>query len=196
VPTAGRIADGASVERESGFSLNSMTTLRLTLRNPDFTTANRIADVINAAYPGSASADNPTIVSIRAPGGRSMENFVTEVEELEVIPDAPAKVIIDEVAGVIVMGEKVRLSTVAIAQGNLTISVQETPQVSQPNALSQGTTTVTPQSKVSVDEEKGKKLIVLQQGASLASLVQGLNALPARHDFYPAGDQGRRRPPS
>jgi flagellar P-ring protein precursor FlgI len=177
VPTAGRIADGASVERESGFSLNSMTTLRLTLRNPDFTTAERIADVINGAHPGTASADNPTIVSLRAPDGRSMQSFLTEVEELEVNPDAPAKVIIDEVAGVIVMGDKVRLSTVAIAQGNLTISVEESPRVSQPNALSQGVTTVTPQSKVSVNEEKGKKLIVLQQGASLASLVQGLNAL-------------------
>ena len=177
VPTAGRIADGASVEREeSGFSLNSLSTLRLTLRNPDFTTAQRIADVINGSSPGSAIAENPTIVAIHAPAGGSMESFVTQVEELEVTPDEPAKVVIDEVAGVIVMGEKVRLSTVAIAQGNLTISVQETPQVSQPTAFSQGVTTVTPKSDVKVDEEKGKKLIVLQ-GASLASLVAGLNAL-------------------
>jgi flagellar P-ring protein precursor FlgI len=177
VPTAGRIADGASVEREVDFSLNSLSTLRLTLRNPDFTTAQRIADVINGAHPGTAAAENPTIVALHAPEGETMENFVTEVEELQVIPDAPAKVVIDEVAGVIVMGDKVRLSTVAIAQGNLTISVQESPQVSQPSPFSQGVTTVTPQSQVKVDEEKGKKLIVLQEGASLSSLVSGLNAL-------------------
>ena len=177
VPTAGRIADGASVEREVNFSLNSMDVLRLTLRNPDFTTAQRIADVINGAHPGAATADNPTIVSIHAPPGQTMDKFIAEVEELDVEPDAPAKVVIDEVAGVIVMGENVRLSTVAIAQGNLTISVQETPQVSQPLPFSQGATTVTPQSQVKVDEEKGKKLIVLQEGASLASLVAGLNAL-------------------
>ena len=177
VPTSGRIAGGASIERDDSFKLNSMSVLRLTLRNPDFTTAKRIADVINARYPGAASAENPTIVSLRAPTGTSMVNFVTAVEELEVEPDAPAKVVIDETAGVIVMGENVRLSTVAIAQGNLTISVQETPQVSQPLPFSQGATTVTPQSKVKVDEEKGKKLIVLKEGASLASLVAGLNAL-------------------
>ncbi len=176
VPTAGRIAAGANVEREVGFQLASMTTLRMTLRNPDFTTSRRIAEVINARYPGTALAENPTIVTLRPPPGQSMVDFVTAVEELEVDPDAPAKVVIDEVAGVIVMGEKVRLSTVAIAQGNLTISVQETPSASQPAPFSQGQTVIVPKSKVSVDEEKGKKLIMLK-GASLASLVAGLNAL-------------------
>ena len=178
VPTSGRIADGASVEREVGFSLAKMSELRLTLRNPDFTTAQRIADVINAALSGhGAIAENPTIVSIHPPAGQDMVSFVTAVENLEVEPDAPAKVVIDEVSGVIVMGDKVRLSTVAIAQGNLTISVQETPQVSQPGPFSQGTTTTVSQSQVKVDEEKGKKLIILQKSASLSSLVAGLNAL-------------------
>lgn len=177
VPTSGRIAGGASVEREVGFQLAKMSTLRLTLRNPDFTTARRVADVINARFPSAAIAENPTIVTLRPPAGADMVSFVTSLENLEVQPDAPAKVVIDEVAGVIVMGENVRLSTVAIAQGNLTISVQESPQVSQPLPFSQGQTAVTPQSKVKVDEEKGKKLIVLRDGASLASLVAGLNAL-------------------
>ena len=176
VPTAGRIAAGASVEREIGFQLASMGELRMTLRNPDFTTSRRIAEVINAQYPGTAVAENPTIVAIRPPAGQNMVSFVTAVEELEVQPDAPAKVVIDEVAGVIVMGEKVRLSTVAIAQGNLTISVQESPTVSQPLPFSQGQTAIQPNSKVKVEEEKGKKLHVLD-GASLASLVAGLNAL-------------------
>lgn len=177
VATAGRIAAGGNVEREVGFSLAKMSELRMTLHNPDFTTARRIADVINANYPGTAIAENPTIVAIRPPAGRDMASFVTAVESLEVEPDAPAKVVIDEVTGVVVIGENVRLSTVAIAQGNLTISVEEKPTVSQPTPFSQGVTTVVPQSTVKVDEQKGKKLIIIKESASLASLVAGLNAL-------------------
>ena len=177
VPTAGRIAEGASVEREVGFKLDSMQVLRLSLRNPDFTTATRVADVINAHYPDTANAESPTIVSLRAPPGQAMMSFITQIEDLEVEPEAPARVVINEDAGVIVMGEDVRVSTVAIAQGNLTISVQESPTVSQPARLSLGVTTVVPKSTVKVDEEKGKKLLVIKEGASLASLVAGLNAL-------------------
>ncbi len=177
VPTAGRIAGGASVERELGFALAKMGVMRLTLRNPDFTTARRIADAINSRFPGSATADNPTIVSLRTPGGGDLVSFVTALEQLEVEPDSHAKVVINEVAGVVVMGSDVRISTVAIAQGNLTISVQETPRVSQPAPLSQGETVVVPQSTVSVEEDKGKKLIELRAGASLSTLVAGLNAL-------------------
>ncbi|MEO6340016.1 MAG: flagellar basal body P-ring protein FlgI [Caulobacteraceae bacterium] len=177
VPTAGRIASGAVIERELGFKLASMGQLRLTLRNPDFTTARRIADAVNQRYLGTAVADNPSIVTLKPPASLSMVDFVTQVEQLEVEPDTPARVIIDEVAGVVVMGQDVRISTVAIAQGNLTITVEEEPQVSQPGPLSKGETVVTPQSKVSVDEEKGKKFIVLSTGASLATLVNGLNAL-------------------
>ena len=177
VATAGRIAAGGNVEREVGFSLARMSELRMTLRNPDFTTARRVADVINAHYAGCAIAENPTIVAIRPPAGQDMVSFVTAVENLEVEPDAPAKVVIDEVTGVVVMGEKVRLSTVAIAQGNLTISVDEKPAVSQPTAFSQGTTQVVPQSSLKVDEQKGKKLVIIKESASLASLVAGLNAL-------------------
>jgi flagellar P-ring protein precursor FlgI len=178
VPTAGRIASGAFVERELGFQLAQLGQMRLTLRNPDFTTARRIADVINAAFPGTAIADNPTIVTLRPPAGASLVGFVTAVEQLEVNPDAPAKVVVDEVAGVIVMGQDVRVSTVAIAQGNLTISVQETPAVSQPEPLSRGgETVVVPQTQVTVEEETGKQFIMLNSGASLATLVSGLNAL-------------------
>ncbi len=104
-------------------------------------------------------AENPTIVTLRSPPGRGMVSFVTEVEDFDVDPESPAKVVIDEVSGVVVMGADVRISQVAIAQGNLTISVQETPQVSQPAPFSQGQTTVTPNSKLKVDEEKGKKLL-------------------------------------
>ncbi|MGZ8370982.1 MAG: flagellar basal body P-ring protein FlgI [Caulobacteraceae bacterium] len=177
VPTAGRIAAGAIVEREIGFQFASMGQVRMTLRNPDFTTAQRIANAINARFPGSASVENPTIVALRPPPGENMVSFITNVEQLPVEVDAPAKVVIDEVSGVIVMGDDVRISTVAIAQGNLTISVQETPQVSQPGAFSKGTTTVVPQSTVKVEEERGRQLVTLKDGASLATLVKGLNAL-------------------
>lgn len=177
VPTAGRIAAGALVERETGFDMDAMGQMRLTLRNPDFTTARRIAQAINAAYPGTATVDNPTIVTLKAPSGLDMVNFVTNVEDLDVDPEAPAKVVIDEVSGVVVMGADVRISQVAIAQGNLTITVQETPQVSQPAPFSQGVTKVVSQSSIKVDEAKGKKLMMVGGGASLQSLVTGLNAL-------------------
>jgi len=177
VPTAGRIAAGAIVEREIGFQLANMGQMRLTLRNPDFSTAGKIAAVVNGRFPGSARADNPTIVTLSAPSGQDMVSFISQVENLSVEPDGPAKVVIDEVAGVIVMGENVRVSTVAIAQGNLTITVRESPAVSQPAPFSQGRTAVVPQSDVSVDEEKGKQFLTVKNGASLSSLVAGLNAL-------------------
>jgi flagellar P-ring protein precursor FlgI len=177
VPTAGRIAGGATIEREIGFQLATLGKMRMTLRNPDFTTAKRIAEAVNARFPQTAAADNPTIVTLSPPQGISLVEFVTQVEQLEVDPDTVARVVIDEVAGVVVMGQDVRISTVAIAQGNLTITVEEQPLVSQPEGFSRGETVVTPQSSVKVEEEKGKKLIVLQSGASLATLVNGLNAL-------------------
>lgn len=177
VPTAGRIASGASVERETGFDFNSMEIVRLTLKNPDFTTAKRIADTINAAYPGTALAQNPTIVAVRHTPGSNMMNFITSIEQLPVTVDTPAKVVVDEVNGVIVIGENVRISRVAIAQGNLTIRVDERPFVSQPAPLSQGQTAVVPDSNVNIDEEKGKKLYDLKETASLSDVINGLNAL-------------------
>ncbi len=177
VPTAGRIAGGAIVEREVGFQLAHMSEMRMTLRNPDFSTARKIAEAVNGRFPGTARADNPTIVTLRPPGGGDLVSFMSQVENLSVETDSPAKVVIDEVAGVIVMGENVRVSTVAIAQGNLTITVRESPAVSQPAPFSRGQTAVVPQSDVEVDEEKGKKFITVRDGASLSSLVAGLNAL-------------------
>lgn len=177
VPTSGRIAGGAEIEKEVDFKLASLENMRLTLRNPDFTTALRVAEVINRAYPGTASAENGTIVTLRLPKDGSFVTFLSSIEQLEVEPDTLAKVIINEVDGVVVMTSDVRVSTVAIAQGNLTITINERPQVSQPAPFSQGQTTVTPQSTIKVDEEKGKKFITLNSGTSLAVLVKGLNAL-------------------
>ncbi|HEY4031826.1 MAG TPA: flagellar basal body P-ring protein FlgI [Caulobacteraceae bacterium] len=177
VPTAGRIASGAVIERETEFEFAKMTQMRLTLKNPDFTTSRRIADEINRNFPGAAAAENPTIVTVKPPAGEDMASFMTAIEQLEVEPDSAARVVIDEVSGVIVMGAEVRISQVAIAQGNLTISVQETPQVSQPSPFSQGRTAVTPQSNVKVEEEKGKQLLMVGGAPSLSDLVKGLNDL-------------------
>jgi flagellar P-ring protein precursor FlgI len=178
VPTAGRIASGAIIEREvAKVQLAAMTQMRLTLRNPDFTTARRIAEAVNAQFPGTAFAENPAVVSVRPPNGQDMTSFLARLENIAVEPDASARVVIDEVAGVIVMGEAVRLSTVAVQQGNLTITVSESPAVSQPAPYSRGETAVVPQSAVQVDEETGRQFVALPAGASLSSLVNGLNAL-------------------
>ena len=177
VPTAGRIAGGGVVEAETGFDLRSMPYVRLALRNPDFSTAQRIAQVINAVHPGTAIAENGTVVAVRPPSGRDMASYIAAIENLPINVDAPARVIIDEVNGVIVMGDDVRVSTVAIAQGNLTISVQESPYASQPGPFSQGETVVLPDSQVSIDEERGREIRIVGGSASLSDLVNGLNAL-------------------
>lgn len=180
VPTSGRIAAGAMIEREIPFTFASLDQVRFSLRNPDFSTATRMAAVINKTLGVPiAHADNPSTVTIKRPAGfkGDMAALVSRIESLAVEVDSPAKVVIDEVSGVIVMGENVRLSTVAIAQGNLTISVQESPTASQPNPLAAGETVVTPQSSVTVEEELGKGFVSLKSGASLKSLVSGLNTL-------------------
>ncbi len=179
VPTAGRIASGALVEREIPFDLANQRELRLALRNPDFTTARRIAAAINATVGGPAArALNPGTVVLQRPEGYAgdMVELVTAIENVEVEVDTVARIVIDESSGIVVMGENVNVSTVAIAQGNLTISVQEDPFVSQPAPFSRGDTVVVPSSNVDVEEEPGG-LVVVPGGVPLRQLVNGLNAL-------------------
>jgi len=181
VPTAGRISNGAIVEREIPFNLAAQRTLRLSLRNPDLTTATRIASAVNAYMGGGiAEATDPSTVRVTVPDGyaHGVMGMLTDLEQVKVDPDETARVVIDEQSGVIVMGADVRISTVAIAQGNLTIRVTETPQVSQPEPFSQGgTTTTVPRTQISIDDSKGNRMAVLHEGVSLQSLVDGLNAL-------------------
>jgi flagellar P-ring protein precursor FlgI len=181
VPTSGRISNGAIIEREVGFTLANAQSLRLSLRNPDLTTAQRMASAINR-YLGepAAVANDPATVRLARPASftGTIVSLLTDVEQLKVEPDSPAKVVIDEQSGIIVMGSDVRISTVAIAQGNLTIRVTETPQVSQPQPFSQqGQTQVVPRTQIDVDEDTGKRLAVVSGGLSLQTLVDGLNAL-------------------
>lgn len=181
VPTAGRIASGAIVEKEVNFDFNSLERLKLSLKNPDFTTAKRIATSINNRMMEKiADVLDPATVTLRLPRNRDINTvqLLTDIEQLHVMPDYIAKVVVDERSGIIVMGENVRISTVAIAQGNLTIRVTETQQVSQPNAFSTtGTTEVVDRTNVEVDTNADKKLAVMNGGITLQELVQGLNAL-------------------
>ncbi|MDD3288572.1 MAG: flagellar basal body P-ring protein FlgI [Alphaproteobacteria bacterium] len=181
VPTSGRISNGAIVEREIDFRLTDLGSMRLSLRNPDFTTARRIADVINKRLKGQAAeAVDAATVRLLVPDERRHDvvGLMTDIEQLMVEPDQVARVVIDEQSGVIVMGENVRINTVAIAQGNLTIRITETPQVSQPAPLSQGGQAVTvPRTNINVNEEEGNKLALFKTGANLHDVVQSLNAL-------------------
>jgi flagellar P-ring protein precursor FlgI len=177
VPTAGRIANGAIVEREVPFALAGRDRVRLALRNPDLTTARRIAEAINRNQRGElATATDSRTVTV-ALGGRSPVTFLSAIEQLRVTPDQVARVVIDEASGTIVMGQNVRVSTVAIAQGNLTIRVTETPQVSQPNPLAGGETVVVPRTSIEVDDQANRRLGVLPQSVTLQELVRGLNSL-------------------
>jgi flagellar P-ring protein precursor FlgI len=179
VPTVGRLPNGAIIEREIDFSLASLGQLRLALRNADFTTAKRIAMAIND-YIGSPVAEplDPSTVQLTLPKKfpQNVVSMLTEIEQLQVEPDTAAKIVIDERSGVIVIGRDVRVSTVAVAQGNLTVTISESPQVSQPAPLSRGRTVVVPRSRISVQEE-GKKLALVHEGVSLQQIVDGLNAL-------------------
>lgn len=179
VPTAGRISNGALIEREIGFNLANLTSMRLALRNPDLTTARRMAVAINdfLGMPTAETLDHATIrLHIPKEYEGNIVSLLSEIEQLRVDPDNIARVVIDERSGVIVMGRDVRVSTVAVAQGNLTVTINEQPQVSQPEGLSDGQTVVLPRTAVEVQDDK-RKLAMLKEGVTLQELVDALNAL-------------------
>ena len=180
VPTSGRIANGAIVEQDLGFNMQDMKRVRLMLKNPDFTTARRVASAINADLGAQVAAtqDSATItVHLPPQFFNDPVGLMTRIEQLPVVPDTPARVVVDESSGVVVIGENVRISTVAIAQGNLTIRITETPQVSQPNAFGEGETVVVQRTQVAVDDDAERQLGIVDTGVNLQELVTGLNAL-------------------
>lgn len=182
VPTSAAIANGAIIEREIAFDLNALPRLDLALRNPDVTTATRIAATINNRMgSGVASLRDPATVRINIPEQYrdNVTMLLAQIEQLPVETDQIAKVVIDEATGTIVMGENVRVDTVAVAQGNLVVKIEETPQVSQPGAFAPpgAETVVVPRTNVAVDEEEANQMVVLNRGATLNELVAGLNAL-------------------
>ncbi|MDQ2103616.1 flagellar basal body P-ring protein FlgI [Azospirillum isscasi] len=180
VPTSARVANGAIVERELKFALDEVTGVRMALRNPDFTTANRIADAVAVRLGGSAvHVLDSTTVDVRIPPryNGAVARLIGDIEQLTVRPDGIARVVVDERSGTVVIGDDVRISRVAITQGNLTVRVVETPQVSQPQPFSDGQTVVVPRTDVQVQEGNGRQFVTIGGNVSLQQLVNGLNAL-------------------
>ncbi|MDB5660727.1 MAG: flgI [Cypionkella sp.] len=184
VPTAGMIPSGGRVEREVEFDFTQLESMRLALREPDFTTAERIESAINAKMGnGSAEMLDAGTVLLQTKG-RSPAHLVSRVENIQVEPETKARVVVDQRSGTIVMGEDVRISRVAVAQGNLTLRIDETPMVSQPNPFSEGETIVLPRTSVEIQNEPGTGLSEVSGGTNLSEVVAGLNALGvAPHDM-------------
>ncbi len=180
VPTSARIPNGAIIEREIAGDFYKKSKLMLELRNPDFKTANAISKTINRygwrkygatiAWP----VDMRTII-LKRPNQVSVIRFIAEIGDLKVTPDAPARVVIDERTGTVVIGSQVKISTVAATHGNLTVRVTEDPRVSQPNPFSNGKTVITPQTFISGKETGGS--LAIFEGTDLYELVSGLNSI-------------------
>lgn len=180
VPTSGRVANGAIVEKEIKFELKSQHCMRLALRNPDFTTAKRIADVINLAWKTPlATALDPSTVDLKVPAHmqQKITEFMAEIEQLRVKPDQIARVVIDEKNGIIVMGENVKISAIAISHGDLSFRIKERPVVSQPKAFSMGKTVVATDSQIAVNQDPSNKMAMVESSVNLQDLINGLNAL-------------------
>jgi flagellar P-ring protein precursor FlgI len=180
VPTAGRIAGGALVERASPSPSTASQTMHLELKNPDFATAVAMLDAINEhtqrRYRKRLARDNgPASVAVDLPGGTSPSRFISEIGQLLVHPDMPARIIVDERTGTIVVSRHVKVSRVAVTHGSLTVRVTESPSVSQPEPLSRGETVVTKETAVAAGQERGNFAVL--DGVDLQTLVTGLNRM-------------------
>jgi flagellar P-ring protein precursor FlgI len=180
VPTAGVIPSGARIEREIEFDFTQLKSIRLALRNPDFTTAGRIETAINKNFGRVVSRmlDAGTVVlDIKATKSISPAHALGRVENISVEPERKARVIVDQRSGTIVMGEDVRISRVAVSQGNLTLRIEEEPLVVQPNPFAEGATVIVPRTRAAIEEEPGIGLAEIRGGTSLSEVISGLNAL-------------------
>ena len=180
VPTAGVIPSGARVEREVEFDLSSLQNLRLALRDADFTTAARIENAINNEFGRRVALmlDSGTVqIDIPAAGMVSVAHTLGRVENILVEPERKARVVVDQRSGTIVMGEDVKISRVAVSQGNLTLRIEEAPIVVQPNPFADGDTVAVPRTNVDIEEDEGISLAEVPEGATLSEVIAGLNAL-------------------
>ena len=180
VPTSGVIPSGARIEREIDFELRDLTDMRLALRDADFTTAARIEQAINANFGRDVAVmlDSGT-VSLDVPATRmpSVAHALGRIENIQVEPERKARVVVDQRSGTIVMGEDVRISRVAVSQGNLTLRVEEQPLAIQPNPFTDGQTVIVPRTDVGIEEEPGIGLAEVPEATSLSTVIAGLNAL-------------------
>ncbi|CUH79763.1 Basal body P-ring protein [Tritonibacter multivorans] len=180
VPTSGVIPAGARVEREIDFDLSSLSTMRLALREPDFTTAGRIERAINNEFGRNVAVmtDSGTVeVNVEATNARSTAHAIGRMENVRVEPQRKARVVVDQRSGTIVMGSDVRISHVAVAQGNLTLRIEEAPLVVQPNPFTEGASVVVPRTGAAIEEEENVQLAEVPETTSLSEVVGGLNAL-------------------
>lgn len=180
VPTSGVIPAGARVEREIEFDFTTLASLRLALRTPDFTTAERIETAVNTVFGGPVALmlDAGTVeIDIAATGARSPAHAVGQIENVLVEPQRRARVVVDQRSGTIVMGEDVRISRVAVSQGNLTLRIEERPLAVQPNPFAPGQTVIVPRTEAALVEEPGIGLAEVPTTTSLSDVVAGLNAL-------------------
>lgn len=180
VPTAGVIPGGARVEREVDFALESLQQVRLALKVPDFSTALLIETAINREFPGRvANMIDPGTVVLQVPraGVRSTAHALARIENIRITPESRARVVVDQRSGTIVMGEDVRISRVAVAQGGLTLRVEERPLVVQPNPFAEGETVVVPRTNAEIEDAPPVALAEVSGGTSLSEIVAGLNAL-------------------
>jgi len=178
-PTVGQITNGALIEGEVGLQFNGREHIRMLLNNPDFTTSARLASTINTQLGTDVAraVDSGTIeVQVLEPYRANVAAFVATLENMELIPDQVAKVVLDERTGTVVIGENVRIATVAVAHGNLSIEIREEREVSQPAPLSQGRTVITPKSEVKVKEDKSQ-VVLLSQAVTIRDLVRALNSI-------------------
>ncbi len=180
ITTTGRVAGGAIVERDVPMAFAEGGRITLLLRNPDFTTAQRVAEALNRQYGNIAAPVDATRVAVVVPPafGTNPTQFLAEVEGLRIRPDTVARVVVNERSGTVVMGGDVRIGSVAVAHGNLTVRVQERQDVSQPQPFSRGETTVTTQTDVSVQEQPGQ-LLTLPAATSVNDLVESMNGVGA-----------------
>lgn len=193
VPTAGRVPNGAIVERSVAAEFGDQAVLTLQLRNPDFSTAVRIADAINAYTrqrfgAGVAAEQDARTVSIRKPKNISVARFYAEIENLVIQSDTPARVVIDERTGTIVIGNQVRISRVAISHGTLTVRITEAPRIVQPEPFSKGVTAVEPDTAIGIFTPDAR--VAMLDGPDLQTLVSGLNRLGVKPDGIIAILQG------
>ncbi|WP_170518373.1 flagellar basal body P-ring protein FlgI [Ruegeria atlantica] len=180
VPTSGVIPSGARVEREIDFDLSTLTQMRLALREPDFTTASRIEIAINTEFNRAVAImrDSGTVeLSIAATQSVSTAHALGRIENILVEPESKARVVVDQRSGTIVMGQEVRISRVAVSQGNLTLTVEESPIAVQPNPFARGETVVVPRTFAGIEEEEGTGLAEIPEATTLSEVVAGLNAL-------------------
>jgi flagellar P-ring protein precursor FlgI len=179
-PTVGRVVNGALIEKEIKTDFNGKQSLTLTLHNPDFTTASRVARAINIAfYESIARTHDAGTIEVKVPENYRGDTvpLVTKIEKLGVTPDAVSKIVINERTGTVIIGENVRIATIAIAHGNLSVEIKEDQRVSQPLPFSRGgQTTVVPESEVMV-EEGNNPIFLVESGVSIGELVKALNAL-------------------